>query len=286
VAERREQAQSVEFSGVAAMPLSLPRSRPIARWSFATCANAEHDESRPQSLPRALLAGNARPSDDPRDAASRHMTDPDRNWTADEALKRLRAGNERFAAGRAVFPTAPKGELASLVRSQRPYATLIGCSDSRVTPELVFDAGLGELFIVRVAGNVVSPEVMGSLQYAGVHLETPLFVVLGHEGCGAVQAALATLRGAAPERERIALLVERIAPGLARLDLSLAGEHLLSAAVEANVRWSMRQILDTPEGRARVEEGVVRLVGAVYDLATGRVRFLSWPEPDVRATAP
>jgi len=194
---------------------------------------------------------------------------------ADEALERLRAGNARFASGKAVFPTAPKQQLASLVRGQRPYATVIGCSDSRVAPELIFDAGLGELFIVRVAGNVVSPEVMGSLQYAGVHLETPLFVVLGHEGCGAVQAGLAALRGGAGERERIALLLERIAPGLAGLDLSLPADRLLSAAVEANVRWSMRQILDTPEGRARIEEGVVRLVGAVYDLATGRVRFLT-----------
>jgi carbonic anhydrase len=194
---------------------------------------------------------------------------------ADEALERLRAGNARFAAGKARFATAPQPELASLARGQRPYATLIGCSDSRVAPELIFDAGLGELFIVRVAGNVVSPEVMGSLQYAGVHLETPLFVVLGHEGCGAAQAALDTLRGSARERARIALLVERIAPGFAGLDLSLPAERLLSAAVEANVRWSMRQILDTPEGRARVEEGVVRLVGAVYELTTGRVRFLS-----------
>ena len=203
------------------------------------------------------------------------MTDPDRGWTANEALERLRAGNDRFASGNATFPTALKAELASLADGQRPYATVIGCSDSRVAPELVFDAGLGELFIVRVAGNVVSPEVMGSLQYAGVHLETPLFVVLGHEGCGAVQAALGALQRGTRARSRIALLVEHIAPGLAGLDLSLPAEQLLSVAVEANVRWAMRQILDTPEGRARVAEGVVRLVGAVYDLATGRVRFLA-----------
>jgi carbonic anhydrase len=131
-------------------------------------------------------------------------------WTADEALDRLKAGNKRFLAGKARFPTVQKAVLAELAKNQRPYATIIGCSDSRVPPELVFDAGFGELFTVRVAGNVISPEVMGSIQYAAVHLRTPLFVVLGHEGCGAVQAALATLHKGAKERARIALLLERI----------------------------------------------------------------------------
>ena len=93
--------------------------------------------------------------------------------------------------GEARFPTVQKEVLAELARGQRPYATILGCSDSRVPPELVFDAGFGELFIVRVAGNVISAEIMGTLQYAGLHLRTPLFVVLGHEGCGAVEAALA-----------------------------------------------------------------------------------------------
>ena len=114
-----------------------------------------------------------------------------RPCTAEEALARLVAGNERFINGRARFPTVQKEILAELAKGQRPYATIVGCSDSRVPPELVFDASFGELFIVRVAGNVVSAEIMGTLQYGAVHLHTPLFVVLGHEGCGAVQAALA-----------------------------------------------------------------------------------------------
>jgi carbonic anhydrase len=195
--------------------------------------------------------------------------------TAKEALQRLIEGNERFLAGKARFPTVQKDVLAELAKNQRPYATIVGCSDSRVPPELVFDAGFGELFIVRVAGNVISPEVMGSLQYAAVRLKTPLFVVLGHEGCGAVQAALATIRGAAPERSRIAMLLTRIVPGLASIDSALAPERQLAHAVEANVRWSMRQIEDTPEGQARRAEGLLALVGAVYELTTGRVRFLS-----------
>jgi len=200
---------------------------------------------------------------------------PGPSLTPDEALARLVEGNARFVAGEARFPTVQKEVLADLAKGQQPYATIIGCSDSRVPPELVFDASFGELFIVRVAGNVISPEVMGSIQYAAVHLQTQLFLVLGHEGCGAVQAALASLREGLRELSRIALLLDRIVPGLAGVDAALPADAQVRAAVEANVRWSMQQLLDTPEGRARVEEGILRLVGGVYELTTGRVRFLS-----------
>jgi carbonic anhydrase len=195
--------------------------------------------------------------------------------TADEALARLREGNERFVRGQARFPTVQKEILAELAKGQRPYATIVGCSDSRVPPELVFDAGFGDLFIIRLAGNVISDEVMGTLQYAGVHLQTPLFVVLGHEGCGAVQAALAAKRGASTERSRIARLLENILPGLERLPDAASPQDEMHAAVEANVRWAMHQLLETPEARAREAEGRLKLVGAVYELETGRVRFLS-----------
>src|ERR1700746_651979 len=112
---------------------------------------------------------------------------------AEQGLQKLMEGNQRFMQGEAHFPTVCKETLADLAKGQKPFATILGCSDSRVPPELIFDANFGELFIVRVAGNVISPEVMGSLQYAGAHLHTPLFVVLGHEGCGAVNAALTTM---------------------------------------------------------------------------------------------
>ena len=205
------------------------------------------------------------------------MTSRAASRTADEALARLVTGNERFVAGEARFSTVQKEVLADLAKGQRPYATIIGCSDSRVPPELLFDAGFGELFIVRIAGNVISPEVVGSIQYAALHLQTPLFVVLGHQGCGAVQAALAALTQGARERERIARLLERITPGLRAVDQTLPAEAMLDAAVEANVRWSMQQLLETPEARVRVAEGVLKLVGAVYELTTGRVRFLPCP---------
>ena len=143
-------------------------------------------------------------------------------YTADEALARLKEGNARFISGHARFPTVQKEILAELTRGQRPFATLLGCSDSRVPPELVFDASFGELFVVRVAGNVLDPAIAGSLQYAGVHLHTPLLVVLGHEGCGAVQAAIAERFHGAQHHNRISLLLDSITPALDTLDPTAA----------------------------------------------------------------
>jgi carbonic anhydrase len=195
--------------------------------------------------------------------------------TADEALARLVAGNGRFVLGETRAAPLERETIADLARGQRPYATILGCSDSRVPPEWVFDAGLGELFVVRVAGNVFSAEVAGSFQYAAVHLETPLFVVLGHEGCGAVQAALETLTSGARHHSRIQILVEAVTPALQGLAADLPTAERLSRAVENNVRWTVRSILNTPEGKARTAEGRLKLVGAVYELESGRVRFLA-----------
>src|SRR5690348_16477390 len=156
--------------------------------------------------------------------------------TADEALARLVEGNERFVRGQARFPTVQKEILAELAKGQQPYATILGCSDSRVPPELVFDAGFGELFIVRVAGNVLGSAILGTLQYAGTHLHTPLFVVMGHEGCGAVKAAIDTRFSGTAQKGRIALLLENILPALDDLDSAQPAEVLLRSAVEANVR--------------------------------------------------
>ncbi len=195
--------------------------------------------------------------------------------SAEVALNRLKEGNARFVNGRARFPTVQKEVLAELAKGQRPYATILGCSDSRVPPELLFDAGFGDLFVIRVAGNVLGPSIVGTLQYAGTHLHTPLFVVLGHEGCGAVAAAIAEKFHETRHSSRIALLLKNIGPALDNLDRNLPPPALLSAAVEANVRWTVQELLATPEGKARVRQGDVTLVGAVYDIATGRVRFLT-----------
>ena len=172
------------------------------------------------------------------------------------------------------FSTVCKETLADLAKGQQPYATILGCSDSRVPPELIFDADFGELFIIRVAGNVISPEVMGSMQYAGSHLRTPLFVVLGHEGCGAVKAAVDSKLDDVEHRSRIQLLVNNILPGLREFDPQNAPQEQLARAVEANVRWSMHQLLETPEAKRAIEEDRAKLIGAVYEIASGHVRFL------------
>jgi carbonic anhydrase len=194
--------------------------------------------------------------------------------SADEALQRLIAGNQRFQRGESLLRGVSREALAELARGQRPFAAILGCSDSRVSPEMIFDAGLGELFVMRMAGNVLAAEVAGSMQYAGDHLVTSLMVVLGHEGCGAIQAALASKHKGARERSRIQLLVDSIMPALDGLDPGLPETEQLTRAVEMNVRWTLRTILDSPEGIARQVEGRVKYVGAIYDVETGAVRFL------------
>ena len=199
--------------------------------------------------------------------------------TADEALTRLKQGNARFVGGQPHLRSVHPKLLAELAVDQHPSTTVLGCSDSRVPPEIIFDATLGDLFVIRVAGNILDPAIAGTLQYAGEHLRTPLFVVLGHEGCGAVHAALEERFHGVHHRRHIVKLLEQINPALDRLDPSLPPDALLSAAVEANVRFCMQQLCETPEGQARLAEGVMKLVGAVYELSTGRVRFLDWGGP-------
>jgi len=194
--------------------------------------------------------------------------------TADQALARLKAGNARFLEGKARFPTVQKDVLAMMTRGQGPFATILGCSDSRVPPELLFDASFGELFVIRVAGNVMGTATEGSLQYAGRHLRTPLIVVLGHQGCGAVEAAMAKKFEAAEFASRISLMLEEIEPALEVPDPLFSDEQQLAVAVEANVRHSLRQILYSPEGERRRKEGFMKAVGAIYEMKTGEVRFL------------
>jgi carbonic anhydrase len=203
-------------------------------------------------------------------AARKRTVEP----TADEALARLIAGNERFVRGKARRAPFRRESLAALAKGQRPYATILGCSDSRVPPEWVFDAGLGELFVVRVAGNVLSPEVAGSLQYAGAHLKTALFVVLGHEGCGAVAAALAARDEGVKHKSRIQALVDSIVPALPPRRPRSSPAERLAKAVESNVRAAVRLVLESPEGKARRKEGRMKFVGAVYEIESGRVRWL------------
>jgi carbonic anhydrase len=195
---------------------------------------------------------------------------------ADEALARLKQGNQRFMDDNPRHVHEKSSWRSLLVNAQKPFATVVGCSDSRVPPELIFDVGFGDLFTIRLAGNVIEEDVIGSLQYAVAHLHTHLVVVLGHEGCGAVTATVEELLDKPKEPKHIESLIKAIRPGLSRIDLKQDRESLLRAAVEANVRWSMQQLLALPEAPKALQNNV-GLLGAVYELNTGRVRFLDQP---------
>ena len=201
------------------------------------------------------------------------MKDTDPLVSADDALQRLVDGNERFADGRPTGLGSYQFNISGLAQGQKPFATILGCSDSRVPPELIFDVGLGELFVIRVAGNVYSPEIGGSLQYAGAILNTALFVVLGHKGCGAVSAAISSAAEGTVHRSRIQILVDSILPSVGELDPQLSPAESLDQAVENNMRWTVHQIMEMPEAKARQAEGVFKIVGAIYDIETGKVSF-------------
>jgi carbonic anhydrase len=177
-------------------------------------------------------------------------------------------------AEESIYGHTSKEWRKQLAGGQKPFAAVLGCSDSRVPPELVFDQGFGALFVIRVAGNVIGTDVLGSLQYAYHHLHVPLVAVLGHEGCGAVSAALELKFKRAKEPEHIDALVQLIEPGLKDIDPMLAPDKQLSAAVEANVRWSMKQLAELPDAKKALEDKRFEMVGAVYELATGNVRML------------
>ncbi|MGZ8159296.1 MAG: carbonic anhydrase [Methylobacter sp.] len=192
-----------------------------------------------------------------------------------EALARLKRGNQRFMDDKPRHVHEKSSWRSLLVDAQKPFATVVGCSDSRVPPELIFDVGFGDLFTIRLAGNIIAEDVIGSLQYAVAHLHTPLVVILGHEGCGAVGATVEERLDKPKEPKHIESLINSIKPGLTKLNLKQDRESLQRAAVEANVRWSMQQLFALPEAKKALQEGYVTLMGAVYELNTGRVRFLS-----------
>ncbi|MDZ4779764.1 MAG: carbonic anhydrase [Planctomycetia bacterium] len=188
--------------------------------------------------------------------------------TAEEALTRLRDGNRRFISGTARHPHAELAWRRDLEQTQKPFATVLSCSDSRVPPELLFDQGFGDLFVIRVAGHVIDPSTLGSLQYALVHLKTPLFLVLGHEHCGAVTAAVQALLGEHQEPAKIQALVDMVEPGLEKMDLHGERDAVVRQAVAANVRWTLRQLTD-------IVQDSTQLAGAVYELDRGEVEMLT-----------
>lgn len=199
--------------------------------------------------------------------------------TALEALQRLREGNQRFVAGmrRGVIHTDDV-ERSVMLESQSPIAVVLGCSDSRVPVELVFSQGFGDLFVIRVAGNIVAPSQIGSIEFATEKFGTALVVVLGHTRCGAVEATLDQLRLATEARSRnLQSIVDRIRPALAGLmntELGKDRDLLMQIAVRTNVSMSANFLRHGSEIiEQMIAEGNLLVVGAEYSLETGVVDF-------------
>lgn len=196
-----------------------------------------------------------------------------------EALQRLREGNRRFAA-------RDRGSNALLTHTEPPFAIILGCSDARVPAEMVFDQGLGDLFVIRVAGNIVAPSQVGSVEFAAARFGTRLVVVLGHSQCGAVLATLEELRMPSPNRSRnLAAIIDRVRPsveGLVGTDLGNDADALVQQAIRANIRASVYHLRHGSQVLEQlIQDDGLLVVGAEYSLETGLVDcFDGAPEPD------
>ncbi len=195
------------------------------------------------------------------------------------ALEQLRDGNQRFASGLRSLEAAPsRTKRLELTAGQEPFAIILGCSDSRVPAEIVFDQGLGDLFVIRVAGNIVAPSQVGSVEFAASQYGTRLVVVMGHSQCGAVLATLEELKRPTGEHSRnLRSIVDRISPaveGLMATDLRNHPDELVQQAVRANVRASVNQLRHGSEVLENlIDHHGLLVVGAEYSLETGVVEF-------------
>ncbi|MBI2813261.1 MAG: carbonic anhydrase [Opitutae bacterium] len=186
-----------------------------------------------------------------------------------DALTRLKDGNRRFVAEKLQHPHQGAGRRTELAASQAPYAIVLGCADSRTGPEVIFDQGIGDLFVLRVAGNVLNPEIVGSMEYAVEHLGSRLIVVLGHERCGAVKAAKETVAANGTAPGSIQSLVLAIKPAVD----STVGQDA-EATCKANVLHVAAALrASAPILAGKIASGAVKVVGGRYDLDTGAVEF-------------
>jgi len=195
--------------------------------------------------------------------------------TADQALTKLTEGNTRFVAGASVQPhqdAARRHETAT--GGQHPFVTVLTCSDSRVPPEVVFDQGLGDVFTVRVAGNVAATDEIGSIEYGADHLHTPLVVVLGHTKCGAVTAVVKG-EEVTPNIEKLVAPIVRAVKGVRQRFAAADTEELINKAIEANVWQAIADMYaKSPALKKLAATGKIKIVGALYDVDSGKVRFM------------
>jgi len=196
-----------------------------------------------------------------------------RPWTPAEAWAKLARGNERFVAGEHWHPNQDAARRDSLTEGQTPIAVFFGCADSRVAAEIIFDRGLGDLFVVRTAGHVIDPGVLGSIEFGVDVLDIPLVVILGHESCGAVSATVEAVQTGVMPRGYIRDIVERVAPSV--LAAQQAGMTTADEIEAEHVRHTLRLLIERSSVTAeRVASGQLLVVGAMYGLGDGRARIL------------
>ncbi len=191
-----------------------------------------------------------------------------------EALQLLREGNNRFFSGNATRPELNAFQRRAQILSQSPFAVVLGCSDSRVPIELVFDQGLGDMFVVRVAGNVVVPAAAGSIEYAVKHLNSQLVVIMGHEGCGAVKAALLPMDAQAREPENVRYLLDLITPHVSNIPPLHDSKAFTREAVIRNVRAQVAELRRNPVIAEAEAAGTIAVIGAYYEISSGAVDFV------------
>ncbi|MHC0066420.1 carbonic anhydrase [Nostoc sp. UIC 10890] len=190
--------------------------------------------------------------------------------SANEAIRRLLDGNQRFIQQKRQYPAQSLERLRLVAKTQYPFAAILGCADSRVPAEIVFDQGLGDLFVVRVAGNVVSDTVIGSLEYSTTVLGSQLIVVLGHKRCGAVAEAIKN----EPIPGRIGLIIEGIKPSIERIKLR-TGDNMQDAVI-ANIQYQAEKLQESSTILAKLlREDKLKIVGACYDIDTGKVNIIT-----------
>jgi carbonic anhydrase len=187
----------------------------------------------------------------------------------DAALQRLMEGNQRFVQHQPQYPDQSQARLQEVAQAQHPFATILSCADSRVPAEIIFDQGIGDIFDVRIAGNIATPEAIGSIEYAVALLNTPLLMVLGHERCGAVTAAVQN----EPLPGDISTFVKAIKPVVAKVKYQPG--NTVDNAVIANVHYQIQLLKRSPLLSERLQSGKLKIVGGRYDLDTGSVGIIT-----------
>ncbi len=206
-------------------------------------------------------------------AARRAWADDPAPISATEALARLMEGNQRFRDGQAAYPHQFAAHRLEVAGGQHPFAVMLRCADSRVPPETVFDQGLGDLFVIRVAGNIVDPAGVGSIQFGVEDYHIPLVLVLGHSRCGAVVATADAVEHGQTAPGQIGVLVQAIRPAVDEA-AALPG-NLVANAVRLNVRNSVTLLSADPLLKAEIEHGKLQIAGAEYNLESGVVQLVT-----------